>query len=79
MVFAMMHCTEKITNSYFCNGDLFVLVLETSLSTHETLSRPPLAGYDNTIMSYYSNKISYFWKTVLQKISDKCKGIDERV
>ena len=30
--------------------------------------RPLLAKSDNTIMSYYSNKSSFFWKTFLQKI-----------
>ena len=79
MVFAMIQCTEKITIFYVCNGDIFVFALETFPSTHETLSRPLLAGTDNTIMLYYSNKSSYFWKTFIQKLSDKCQGIHEHV
>ena len=74
MFFAMIHCTEKITNSNFV-----VFVLGTFPSTHGTLSRPLLAGSDNTIMSYYSNKSFYFWKTFLQKLSDKCQALHEPV
>ena len=66
--FAMIHCTEKITKSYFCNANIFVFVLDTYPSICVPLSRPLLAGSINTIMSYYSNKSSYFWKTFLQKM-----------
>ena len=35
--------------------------------TQAPLSRPLLAGSDNTVISYYSHKSSYFWKAFLQK------------
>ena len=36
-------------------------------SMHHALSRPFLVGSDNTIISYYSHKKSYFGKIFLQK------------
>ena len=68
MVFAMIHCTEKNNRLLF-----FVMVMCLSLfsksypSTHAPLSRPLLAGSDNTIISYYSHKSSYFGKNIPSK------------
>ena len=68
MVFAMIHCTEKDNRLLF-----FVMVMCLSLfsksypSSHAPLSRQLLAGSDNTMISCYSHKNSYFGKTFLQK------------
>ena len=50
MVFAMIHCTEKRTDSYFSYLVLF-LSLFWYPSIHASSSRPLLAGSDKTIMS----------------------------
>ena len=60
---------HRIDNSLL----FFVMVMFLSLFsksfpfTHAPLSRPLLAGSDNTVISYYSHKCSYFWKAFLQK------------
>ena len=69
MAFAMIHCMEKNNRLLF-----FVMVMCLSLfsksypPTHAPLSRPLLAGSDNTIISCYSHKSWYFGKTFLQKM-----------
>ena len=68
MIFAMIHCTGKDNRLLF-----FVMVMCLSLfyksypSTHAELSRPLLAGSDNTIISCYYHKSSDFGRTFLQK------------
>ena len=68
MAFAMIHCTEKITDSYFCTGIFFCLCSENNLhqSRHDALSRPFLDGSIDTITVYYSHKNSYFGNTFLK-------------
>ena len=45
---------------------------------HHALFRPLLAGSDNTIISYYFHKSSYFGKTFLQKMKWWMTGYTER-
>ena len=63
MVFAMIH-------SFFVMV-MFCLCSENRIhqSIQHALSRRHLAGPDNTIISYYSHKNSYFGKTFLQKMA----------
>ena len=78
VIFAMIHCTEK--KYYFCNGALFVSVLETSPLSHETLSRPLFARSHDIVMSYHSNeKFLLLENSSSKKLSDKCQGIHDRV
>ena len=60
MVSVMIHCTEKVTDSYFFVIVKFLLsVIINPFTTIETT----LAGSDATILSYYSHKSSYFGQT----------------
>ena len=52
MVFAMIH-------SYFRNGNVFVFVLGIA-SIKPCTFKPIVAGSNDTKISYYSRKISYF-------------------
>ena len=64
MVFVMIHCTEKVTDSY-----LFVkamLLLSVFINPFTTI-KATLTGTDDTIISYYSHKSSYSGQTLCQK------------
>ena len=68
MVFAMIHCTEKDNTLFFVMVMCLSLFSKSYPSSHAPLSRPLLAGSDNTIIACYSHKNSYFGKTFLQKM-----------
>ena len=76
MDFAIIHCMKKNNRLL-----IFIMVMSLSLlwesyqSMHNALSRPLLAGSDDTIISYYSNK-----KLILcENIPSKNEVINARV
>ena len=72
MVFATIHCMKKITDLLFVMVLFLYLFWDSYPSIKHALSRPLLARSDDTIISYYSHKNSYFRKTFLQKNEAIC-------
>ena len=61
MGFAMIHSSEKLTDCFFCDGNVFVFVLRI-VSINQCTMHFPDHSWPDLIITYYSHKNSYFGK-----------------